>query len=203
VRARWLVFAAGAALFLIAELPQVEELTFDLLTIHLLQNVVLAEWAPALLAFGLPPSIGRPLAEKVPWFLALPIWLGTYFAWHVPALYDAALEHPDSLLHLEHATYLAAGFLFWLPVAHGPLNSGAKAGYIFAAFILCSPLGLLLALLPEPIYDFYAEAPGRWGLDPLADQQIAGVTMASEQAIVFFGVFAYYFARFLQEQDAL
>lgn len=85
---------------------------------------------------------------------------------------------------------------------HGRRPPGFKAGYLFAAFALASPIGLLLALLPEPVYDFYLEAPRElWGLSPLADQQLAGVTMSLEQAAVFFAAFALYFARFLREQD--
>jgi cytochrome c oxidase assembly factor CtaG len=73
--------------------------------------------------------------------------------------------------------------------------------YAFAAFVLASPLGLLLALLPRPVYDFYVAQQERvWGLSPLADQELAGATMASEQAIVLFVVFAYWFRRFLAEE---
>ena len=69
--------------------------------------------------------------------------------------------------------------------------------------MLAAPLGLLLALLPQPAYDFYvAGAPRVWGLSPLADQELAGVTMAAEQAVVLFAVFAYWFRRFLAEEGA-
>jgi cytochrome c oxidase assembly factor CtaG len=78
---------------------------------------------------------------------------------------------------------------------------GLKGAYLFAAFVLGSPLGLLLALLPRPVYGFYKDAPQLWGLSDLADQQIAGVTMAAEQAIVFFAVFAHYFLRFLRTEQ--
>src|SRR5262245_40436224 len=84
---------------------------------------------------------------------------------------------------------------------HGRFSDGIKALYLFAAFVLASPLGLLLALIPRPVYDFYKDAPQLWGLSDLADQQIAGLTMAVEQAIVFFAVFAYYFARFLRTEQ--
>ena len=68
--------------------------------------------------------------------------------------------------------------------------------------MLASPLGLLLALLPRPVYDFYGRAPERlWGLSRLADQQLAGLTMASEQAVVFFAVFAFFFLRFLRDEE--
>jgi cytochrome c oxidase assembly factor CtaG len=177
-----------------------------LLSVHLLQNVVTAEWAPGLVVFAIAPALARELerfrgvrAVTHPLF-ALPVWLGTYFVWHVPVIYDAALRHPHSLLHVEHLTYFAAGVLMWWPVIHGHFSDGVKALYLFAAFVLASPLGLLLALLPRPVYDFYADAPRLWGLSHLADQQIAGLTMAVEQAIVFFAAFAYFFARFLRTE---
>ncbi len=69
--------------------------------------------------------------------------------------------------------------------------------------MLAAPLGLLLALLPSPAYDFYAAVEERvWGLSPLGDQQLAGVTMVAEQAAVLFVVFAYWFRRFLYEEGA-
>jgi cytochrome c oxidase assembly factor CtaG len=89
----------------------------------------------------------------------------------------------------------------WWPVIHGRWSDGLKALYLFAAFVLAAPIGLLLALLPNPIYDFYKDAPPLWGLSDLTDQQIAGVTMAAEQAIVFFALFAYYFGRFMRTEN--
>ena len=85
---------------------------------------------------------------------------------------------------------------------HGRYSAGAKAAYLFAAFVLASPLGLLLALIPRAIYPFYVHAPRTWGPGPLADQQIAGVTMAAEEAIVFFGAFTAYLLRFLADEQA-
>jgi cytochrome c oxidase assembly factor CtaG len=82
------------------------------------------------------------------------------------------------------------------------LSPGAKSAYVFAAFVFASPLGLLLALLPSPLYDFYVDAPRLWGLDALGDQQIAGIVMALSEATVFFGVFAWFFVRFLAEEEA-
>ena len=201
------VAAAVAALALIAaafttELQNLALHTF--LWAHLLQNVVLAEWAPGLLVFAVPPELGRRLARRRIFnpFVALPVWLATYFVWHLPWLYDYALEHPHSLLLLEHGMYLAAGIAMWWPVVHGEYRSGAKALYLFAAFVLASPVGLLLGLIPQPIYDFYERAPRTWGPGPLADQQIAGMTMAFEQAVVFFAVFAVYLFRFFHEEQA-
>ena len=205
-------FAAGLALVLAAFVTPLQTLALHyLLSAHLLQNVVLAEWAPALCVLGVPAHLARSAANvravrllTRPW-VALPLWLVTYYVWHVPAIYDAALRDAGPLLLLEHACYFVSGCLLWWPVlqqAPGGLSSGGKAGYLFAAFILGSPLGLLLTLLPEAIYSFYEQRPRIWGLSPLTDQQIAGVTMAGEQSIVFFAAFLVFLLRFLAEEEA-
>ncbi len=210
---RWRIacFLAGITMLLAATVSPLHTLALHyLLSAHLLQNVILAEWAPALCVLGIPAAIGaavvrsRALAFVTHPLVALPAWLGSYFAWHLPAAYDAALRHPNSLLHLEHLSYFVTGCLLWWPVfqEHKALRaSSAKAAYLFAAFVLASPLGLLLALLPRAVYDFYRHAPDLWGLSPLADQQLAGVTMAGEQAVVFFAVFLFFFLRFLAEEE--
>ena len=195
----------GVALVFAAFFTQLEPLAnHTFLWAHLLQNVVLAEWAPALLVLAIPPGVAER-AGRFPLFrpfVALPLWLVAYYTWHLPLIYDAALRRPHSLLHLEHLTYLAAGVCVWWPVVHGRHSAGGKAAYLFAAFVLASPLGLLLALIPRAIYPFYVHAPRTWGPRPLADQQIAGVTMAAEEAIVFFGAFAAFLSRFLADEQA-
>ena len=201
LRARPLPAIAGLALIFLAFATRLQPLAIHtFLWAHLLQNVVLAEWAPALLVLAVP----RRLAARihVPMLFALPLWLVTYFAWHLPWVYDFALRRPHSLLHVEHITYLAAGVCLWWPVVHGRHSAGVKATYIFGAFLLASPLGLVLALFPRPVYGFYAHAPRTWGPAPEVDQQIAGVTMAAEEAVVFFVVFAHYLSRFLREEQA-
>ncbi len=195
-------FAGAMALVLAVTVTPIETIAMNyLLSVHLVQNVVLAEWAPLLFALGIPPALAAR-APRVPPLLALALWVVNYGVWHLPWIYDAALRHPHSLLHLEHALYFVTGVLLWWPVVHGRLSAGAKAAYLFAAFALASPIGLMLALVPEAIYDFYVEAPELWGLDPLLDQQIAGVTMSLTEAVVFFAAFAFFVARFFKEQDA-
>jgi cytochrome c oxidase assembly factor CtaG len=202
---RWRIacFAGAMLLVLGVTITPIETIAMHyLLSVHLVQNVVLAEWAPLLFVLGIPPALAS-LAPRVPPLLALALWVVNYGVWHLPRVYDAALRHPHSLLHLEHALYFATGVLLWWPVFHSHLSSGAKAAYVFAAFALASPIGLVMALVPEPLYDFYVEGPGLWGLDPLTDQQIAGVTMSLTETVVFFAVFALYVARFFGEQDAV
>jgi putative membrane protein len=211
---RWRVasFSAGLVLLLAVSVTPIQTLALDyLLSAHLLQNVVLAEWAPALLVLGIPSALAaslgrnRIVAALTHPLVALPIWLATYFVWHLPGPYTAALEHRSTLLHLEHASYLVSGCLLWWPVVHAArrrLSSAGRTIYLFAAFVLASPLGLLLALLPSPVYDFYEVRAGLWGWSALTDQRIAGLTMAAEQAVVFFAAFMLFFVRFLNEEEA-
>jgi cytochrome c oxidase assembly factor CtaG len=199
-RDRSLAAAVALALLFFAFATELQQLaTHTFLWAHLLQNVVLAEWAPALLVLAIPPD--RLTRIKIPMVPALVVWLATYFVWHLPVIYDAALRRPHALLHVEHLTYLLAGVALWWPVIRGDQPSAVKALYLFAAFVLASPLGLLLALIPRAIYPFYVHAPRTWGPRPLADQQLAGMTMALEQAAVFFAVFTLYLLRFLREEQ--
>jgi cytochrome c oxidase assembly factor CtaG len=212
---RWRIacYAGSMVLLAVAFWTPLHQLGLHyLLTAHLLQNVILAEWAPLLAVLGISCAMAEPLARRRLWrtvthpAFALPVWVADYFLWHAPPVYDAALRHQASLIHVEHACYFATGLLMWWPLVQNlprRLASSGRAAYAFAAFVLASPLGLLLALLPRPVYGFYEHAPRLWGLSPLGDQQLAGVTMASEQAIVLFVVFLYWFRRFLAEEGAL
>jgi cytochrome c oxidase assembly factor CtaG len=111
------------------------------------------------------------------------------------------------LIPIEHACYFGTRILVWWPLLQDVphrLPSGLRALYAFAAFVLAAPLGLLLALIPSPVYSYYEHVrPRVWGLSPIADQELAGATMASEQAIVLFVVFVYWFRRFLAEEGAI
>ena len=195
-------WVASMALIWAVSITPIETISLHyLLSLHLIQNVVLAEWAPLLFVLAIPPALAGVL-PRVPPLLALALWVVNYGVWHLPWIYDAALHHQHTLLHLEHALYFGTGVLLWWPVVHQPLSAGAKAAYVFGAFLLASPIGLMMALVPNPIYDFYVQAPRLWGLSPILDQQIAGVSMAAAEAVVFFAVFAFFFARFFAEQDA-
>jgi cytochrome c oxidase assembly factor CtaG len=211
---RWRIacFLGAMVLVLAVTITPLETLAMNyLLVVHLLQNVVLAEWAPLLFVLGLPPALAATLASPpaVRWLVhpavALPVWLANYMLWHLPWLYDTALANPHTLLHLEHALYFATGVAMWWSVLQDEphrLGPGTRAAVVFAAFVFGAPIGLVIALVPDAIYDFYVDAPVRlWGLSPLEDQQLAGILMAAEQAIVFFIVVAFYFVRFLAEDE--
>jgi putative membrane protein len=208
--ARVLCFTASMVLVVVVVTTPLATLaTHYLLVTHLFQNVVLAEWAPALAVLGLTRAMAagisrrRPVAILTEPLVSLPLWIVNYGFWHIPLVYDAALRH-SQLLVLEHVAYFVVGVLFWWPIFQPvprEVSSGTKAAYLFGAFVFASPLGLLFALLPNPIYAFYETAPRLWGLDPLEDQQLGGILMAGSEAIVFFGACCLYFVRFVSEES--
>ena len=211
-RLRTVSFLSGCALLVVVLVTPLDTLAREYLVwSHLLQNVVLAEWAPLFVVLGITPALAERIARPgvvralTHPAVALPLWLVNYMIWHLPWIYDTALRSPNALLHLEHVAYFVTGLAMWWCVFQDEphrLGAGTRAAYVFAAFVLGSPIGLVMALVPDAIYDFYVEAHHRvWGLDPLGDQQLAGMLMAVEQAIVFSVVFAYWFFRFLAEEE--
>ena len=208
-------FGAGLVLVLGALNSPIGTIAIEYLVLfHLLQNVMISDWAPPLLLIGLTPAMRSGLAarggaamEKITRpAITLSVWLVAWYVIHLGAVYDAAVRS-TVLLAIEHAVLIAIGLLFWWPIlcdVPRSLPTIGRIGYVVAAFVLSAPLGLVLALVPRPLYDFYAAAPERvWGLSRLEDQQLGGMTMAGEQSIVFFAVFAYWFACFLAEQERL
>ena len=100
------------------------------------------------------------------------------WAWHLPAWFRAALEHPG--LHvLQHATFLAAALCFWWSVLRpGPARRRAPPaiGSLFITTLTTGALGALLTFAGTP---WYAE-PGvvpLFGLTPEEDQQLGGLLM--------------------------
>src|SRR3954469_19867671 len=88
---RWRIACLVAALDLLLAVfvTPLDSLAFHyLLTAHLLQNVVIAEWAPALLVLSVPRALARRIDLRLGLaahpLLVLPLWLAVYDAWHVP-----------------------------------------------------------------------------------------------------------------------
>src|SRR5215467_7123386 len=91
-------FLAAMAVLLAVSVTPVHTLGMHyLLTMHLLQNVVLAEWAPLLVVLAIPPALAAatarsPVIRAVTHpAVALPLWLANYMLWHLPWIYDNAL----------------------------------------------------------------------------------------------------------------
>ena len=203
-------FSAGIVLVVGALNSPLGTIATDYLVLfHLLQNVMISDWAPPLLLIGLTPAIragshesaaGRsPGSRGRRWRCPSGSSAGTSFT---SAVYDAAVRDPF-LLALEHAFLIAIGLLFWWPVLCDVPHAAAtltRIGYVFAAFVLSAFLGLALTFSP-PIYDYYESLPERlWGIGAQKDQNLGGILMSSEQALVFFAAIVWLLVRLFREE---
>jgi cytochrome c oxidase assembly factor CtaG len=186
-RLRMLSFASGLLVIALALFSPIEHLALtSMLTFHLLQNVMLGDWAPPLLVLGLSaPMIGqvasrRWAARLVSPRWALGFWLATWYVTHIPVVYDYSLRN-TAALGVEHLAFLLSGLAFWWPeLVPGALSAIGKVAYLAIAFVAISPLDLATYLSLHPLYRFYLHTPKLGGISAIADQQIAGVAMAIE-----------------------
>jgi putative membrane protein len=196
-------FAVALAALGVALLSPLDALSSALASAHMVQHLLLVLVAAPLLALSAPSSAilrGSPLAVRRAsgrWRRRLglthrnlralrhpaAVWLlhvGTLWFWHAAVPYDAALD--NELLHVaEHASFLVTAVLFW-HVVIGPrvgdrVSNGLGVLLVFAMAMQSVFLSVLLTFARTPWYSGYAETTTPWGLEPLADQQLAGVIM--------------------------
>jgi cytochrome c oxidase assembly factor CtaG len=216
-RARVVSFYAGLAVVFVALCSPIDTLGEErLFTMHMAQHLLLADIAPILLLLGLTRAFMRPAVRRLRPIeealgplahpaVALVALVATMWAWHLPALYELALDHP--LAHvLEHAMFFTTGVGFWwfiiepVPPRHR-LRGGWSVGYVGVAKLLMGALGVVLAFSPNAIYDNYEHVPRTWGLSPAADLNVGGVEMMLEQSLVLVIVFAFAFHRMLERSE--
>jgi putative membrane protein len=210
-----LAWTAGVLCIAIALISPIDTLADQVFAMHMVQHVVLLDFAPILLIVGLSKILLRPVARQVldleralgplahPAF-AVVLYVGFMWLWHVPALYDAALSH--SAVHvLEHTCFLSIGLLYWWhllsPVRGRHLTGLSPVVYMASTKVFVGLLGIFLTFAPSALYSFYENAPRVWGLHPSDDQALAGAIMAIEQSVVMGIALAYLFVRALAESE--
>jgi cytochrome c oxidase assembly factor CtaG len=200
-------FAAGLALIAIGLLSPLEHIALtSLLSAHLLQNVILADWAPPLLVLGLTPAM-MAAAERRRWVravtappVALTFWLAAWYVLHVPAVCGTPSTTAGRSARAPRLPRLGPGLLRAV-MSPGRAARAGRLLFLFAAFIAAAPVAFALAFT-QPLYDFYKHAPKLWGLSPLEDQQIGAIGMAIEQAAILFAACSIAFMQWLDEDDA-
>jgi putative membrane protein len=100
--------------------------------------------------------------------------------WHAPVLFDRALESFGWHV-LQHACFLASSLLFWWAMLHprgGRAGYGLSAACLFVTSLIGGALGALMSFSASPWYAAYAAmGMSGIGLDPVTDQQLAGLVM--------------------------
>ena len=187
---RTIAYAAGLVALAVALLSPLDAAAETALHPHMVQHLLIAMVGAPLLVAGAPltlalrasrpPTRGRltallnrPAARALvhpitTWTLFAVVLLGSHFT----PVYDAAVGS-DAVHAAEHAAYLWAALLFWLPVlgaAPLPRRLGwlSITAYHLAMMPVVAIVGVVLLYASEPLYASYPL---------LADQQSAGMLM--------------------------
>lgn len=211
-------FLAGSITLVLA-LVTLHEWTETRFAAHMLQHELLmvvaaplwaAADAPIAFAWLAPRRLWRPVAAlrrasrwpSVPGAAlaslthALALW-----AWHIPALFDAARAN-DGIHALQHLSFFATALWFWRSLSHGPLyrvGFGSAVLYLFGTSVQSGALGALMVFSPAIWY-----APGSAiasPIDALHDQQLAGLLMWIPASVIFLAAGLLYLAAWLRESE--
>ncbi len=185
-----------------------------LFSAHLLQHLILLYPAAALLVTGLPAWLADGLARKLgaP-FKALvhPLTAGILFvlfltAWHLPRLYEAALED-GAVRFAQYASLLAVGALFWWPLLSPSTvrprsRPGALMAYLFAIEVALTGVFSYVLMAEHAMYLTYETAPRLlpW-LSALDDQIFAGILLSLVSSIVLVGAIGLHFFRWARKSS--
>jgi cytochrome c oxidase assembly factor CtaG len=212
-----LAFGGFIVVMTIALVSPIDSLGTDyLFTMHMAQHILLGDIAPLLLLLALSRVIMRPATRRFHAFerrlgpLAHPvafilIWFALVYFWHIPAMYEAAIENP--FVHaIEHASFFIAGCAVWWPLIQPVpmryrLRGVAVFGYVLAAKLGLGVLGLYLTWSKTVAYDYYETVPRIWGLSPIEDQNVGGAMMMLEQSLVLVTAFVILFVRMLLQSE--
>ena len=214
--ARWRrrCLLAGVLLMAIVQLPPLDGLADEVLVAHMIQHILIGDFASLAIVLGLTGPVlapllhfraTRPLRTLSHPVVALALWALDLYAWHLPLLYQLAIRH-DLVHALEHACLLWFGALLWLALI-GPLpkpawfRGWASLGYVISVRFVGALLANALIWTQTVFYPVYRESDAARGLNPLSDQNAAGAVMMVEQVLLTTVLLTWLFLRFVNREE--
>lgn len=208
-------YYAGLLTTAVALLGPLDTWNDELFFLHMAQHLVLIQVAAPLLLLGRPVQVilrglparrtkavlGGVLRRRVSrWVLtalthpavAFVLFNASMVLWHLPSLYNAALEN-DLVHDLEHAFFFGTALIYWWAIIepvprHHKLKLHWALVSLFFSMIIGSAVGAILTLADNPVYAYYVGAPRVWGLSVMDDQQIGGLLMWVVGGLVYSGI---------------
>ncbi len=196
-------FLLGSIVLFLALVSPLDALSDEyLFSAHMIQHTLMTMVVPTLLLAGVPAwlfefilrnltvkNIARLITNPL---IAFSLYNLVFAVWHLPVIYDAALEN-ESLHVVEHLSFMVTATIFWWPILSQSttlphLAYPKQILYLFFASIPCTILGGILVFAPKVIYLKYANAPLIFsGFTPMMDQQVGAVIMAMAGMLVYLG----------------
>lgn len=135
---------------------------------------------------------GRPRRRARLILLWWAVYVATFWVWHLPPLYEAAL-HDEAVHAGQHATYFVSALAFWWSVAgpHRHRTAGLGVGVCVATLLQGAWGGsLFFAFAERSHYPTYRETAPEWGLTAVEDIQLGGAVMAAGGIVYLATAFA-------------
>ncbi len=189
-RQRWYFFCGVGAIWVASDWPM-HQLADTLFSVHMSQHLIYSLVAAPLLILGTPSwllrrllhprpvaAVWRALTKPLPALLIFNAWVAGY---HFPPLVDLSVSN-DAFHVGVHAVWIAVSLLMWWPVL-SPLpefphfSYPARMAYLFGQSIVPTLPASFLTFGQGLLYRSYALGPAGYGIDPLTDQQVAGLLM--------------------------
>jgi putative membrane protein len=105
---------------------------------------------------------------------------------------------------VQHVSFLVTAAVFWWGMIYGRygrIGYGAGVLYVFLTAIHSSILGALVTIAPSLWYPRYAHTGAAWHVDPLEDQQLAGLLMWIPSGVILIVLGLALFAAWLGESE--
>jgi putative membrane protein len=178
-RAGWASLALMAMIF-ISPLCALSSALFSARVLH--HVLLIAAVAPLLaLAFPVQRLPSPPLAAFVGLHTII-LWV-----WHMPAPYEWGLASVPAYW-LMQASLLVSAWLLWRAIFVSTAQLGAALVALVATIGQMGLLAALIVFAPRPLYAVHFASTAAWGMNPLADQQLAGLLMWVPASLPYLGV---------------
>ncbi len=225
INRKTVLFGSGVLLMLLVLIGPLDFLGDQyLFSAHMMEHILLYLAVPPLLLLGLPPApvtslLSIKIAAKAERLLRKPTiaWLvavGTMWLWHLPALYNAALNN-EGIHAGEHLSLLVTGTIFFWPVftplQQHRLSPIVGTVYLFTAMSANMLLGILLTFSPLGFYPTYMHSSGDagifqfirtvWKIDPQSDLNLGGMFMWIIGGLLYFASLMAVFCRLYRNSE--
>lgn len=154
-------------------------LTSALFSARVVHHVLLTAAVAPMLALSFPAARLRIPGPLAFWTAAQAL---IFWSWHSPHLYALALSS-DAVYWLMQLTLLGSAFGFWSVLRRS--SEPASVAALLATMVQMGLLGALITFAASPLYSPHFASTLPWGLEPLEDQQLAGLIMWAPSAAIY------------------
>lgn len=178
-RAAWGAIAVLALVF-VSPLCALSAALFSARAVH---HVLLIAAAAPLLALAFPlRRLGSPPLGLLVGAQAAILWV-----WHAPEVYSWGLASVPAYW-LMQLSLLGSAWLMWRAVLAPASQPSPALVALVATVAQMGLLGALIVFAPRPLYLIHSTTTAPWGLNPLTDQQLAGLLMWVPAVLPYLGV---------------